>query len=203
MIRIPLHMVAVLWCCWALGLQSACQPSGRQSTQDDFEQVAFQVLEAFRNKDTVAIQSLVAADQGVYLLFRAGVFDEYTKMGSLDWENVYLRAVLSYELTDDFTLRYESLPAFDCDSLLWSKQGFYCDTTAVDRLLSTTTRNLVTYREDPIKPKTIEALAATEKSARRLVWASKKGHSLVFYLIKHQQKWYLWMIDTVTTDCSA
>jgi hypothetical protein len=85
----------------------------------------------------------------------------------------------------------------------WSKVGLYCDTTKLDTLLSSTAKNLKKWREDDIPDLKIKSFEELEKKSKRIVISDKEGGELVFYLTLIDNKWYLTILDRVTSDCSA
>ncbi len=90
-----------------------------------------------------------------------------------------------------------------CDSENWYKIGLYCDTTQRDDLLSKTALNLNKYRDENIPIKTIQDFKILESKSRRIVLIDNEDGELIFYITLINNKWYLTILDRVSSDCSA
>jgi hypothetical protein len=171
----------------------------------DFEKAVKEVITAFKKKDNKVIKKYIDKENGVYILQRPGVFDNYYHYTSLDLTTKeYPQSVAAYKGNTGFTLRYPAkMPTYSCDTEKWSKTGAFADTSGKDKLLSTTAKNLVKYEVKEVPQKEIKKLEAFEKGARRIVFADGETDYVVFYLVWRKSKWVLAIIDAVTGDCSA
>ena len=79
----------------------------------------------------------------------------------------------------------------------------YCDPAVRNHLLSTTAKNLVKYDLEKIDSSKIQAFEELENKSHRIVLADENGGDLVFYLSFIDNKWFLTMIDRVSSDCST
>ncbi len=185
------------------GLLFSFQLKENQNDNNELEKTILQVVTALKEKDTLTLNKLIPKDKGLIVLFRRGVFDEYRKTDKIDFDNPVPEYLPYFDFSIDYKLSFNSLPTFDCDKMKWSKYGLYCDTTTIDNLLSTTARNLNKYREDNISEFEIKTFEKIEKSSRRIVLADNDGGELIFYLTLINGKWYLTILDRVSSDCSA
>lgn len=183
-------------------LVAACSP---QTTDDNFESTVAQVIEAFRVQDDSMLNALISQEAGLTVIYRMGVFDQYEWTDGIDFE----KPIPSYfpyprfAATQDTVLTYETLPEFDCGSMTWDKTGLFCDTTQQDNKLSQTALNLIAYRGDTIPQTEVRRFQQLEEHSRRVVWANNGDDELIFNLTWIGNRWYLTLIDRVTTDCSA
>lgn len=167
------------------------------------KQSIIKVVRAFKYKDTATLNNMIYAPSGLIVLFRRGTFDEYGKTDRIDF-NAPVPGYLPYfDFNTDYKVRFESVPTFDCNKMKWSRKGLFCDSLKADNLLSTTAKNLKKYRGDSISENEIKAFVELEKNSRRIVLSDGKKGELVFYLTLINNKWYLTIIDRVTSDCSA
>ena len=176
---------------------------GNYNSNREFEQTIIKVVRAFKEKNETALNSLISKEKGLIVLFRPALFDEYSKTDKIDFD-IPVPGYLPYsDFVTDYKLIFASLPTYDCNSMKWSKIGLFCDTTIVDNLLSTTAWNLKKYREDNIPEYEIQAFEKLEKNSRRIVLSDSFDGELVFYLTLINDKWYLTILDRLSSDCSA
>lgn len=174
-----------------------------QKKSDNLENTIIKVVKAFKEKDASTLNELISKENGLITLYRRGVFDQYEKTKIVDFENPVPEYLPYFDFSTDLKLSFESLPTFDCDNVKWNKIGIFCDTTKIDNLLSNTAKNLNKYRNDNISKKEIESFEKLEKNSHRIILSDGKEGELIFYLTLIDGKWYLTIIDRVTTDCSA
>lgn len=176
------------------------------SNGDSFELAVKQVLTAFAHNDDKLLNNLVNKKVGITILYRNGVFDQFRQLNALDFnkpEPPYLPYDAPTIDTDTVTLVYGLLPEFNCSRMEWNKFGLFCDTAKQDNKLWQTAANLIKYRGDTISEKELSSFAKLAKSSRRVILATTDGGECIFTLTWLDGKWYLTVIDRVTTDCSA
>ena len=175
-----------------------------QKKLENLESSIIKVVKAFKEKDELTLNELISKEKGLITLFRRGVFDQFEKTEKIDFENPVPEYLPYFDFSTDFKVTFESLPTFDCDKAKWSKVGIYCDTIRNNNnLLSNTAKNLKKYRNDNISDKEIKTFEKIEMNSHRIVLSAKNGGELIFYLTLINKKWYLTIIDRVTSDCSA
>lgn len=199
-IKIKLVLVVLLISWLSFNLKS-CKPA--ENPNAELEKTIVKVVKAFQENDVATLNKMISPDKGLTILFRRGVLDEFVKLDKIDFAN----PVPDYKFYTDFTavdkVVFKHLPSSDCENLIWSKYGLFCDENAIDSILSTAALNQIEYGGQVIPEADINAFKALEKDSRRVVLADAKGGEIVFYLTKMQDQWYLTLIDRVTSDCSA
>ncbi|PHN05728.1 hypothetical protein [Flavilitoribacter nigricans] len=171
--------------------------------EPQFEDHVQEVMRAFRQKDTRALNEMIHPERGLMIVFRPGVFNNYYHFKEVDLNEPHPHYLP--EITDsvDHQIAYESLPTFSCDEYVWNKTGLFCDTTSVDHLLSRTAQNRIRYDLGEVTDEEIQAFTDLENNSRKVVLADNVGRSLMFSLTPIDGKWYLTIIDLVRNDCST
>lgn len=169
-----------------------------------FETAVKNIVTAVKQKNNAAFKKYVEAKTGFYLLYRNGVFDQYTLLKNINLSGTgFPEAAVQYSGKTGISLRYGHMPAYTCDTDKWSKTGAFADTSGKLHQLSQTARDRVKYEVEEIPEKKIKALEVFEKGNWKVIVADKNGQSFIFYLMYKNNRWYISIIDTVTTDCSA
>lgn len=163
------------------------------------------VIVAFATQDSVAAAKLIKPGTGVYRLYRNGVFDNYERQDTISFNdpgypNVQYQEAAGLLVTP---LKYGALPVYNCEAGKWNKRGAFADTTKTSHLLSKICKDRNKYVPDNIPQSDINKYYSLENKSRRIVVYDKNRKELVFYLSWINNKWYLTIIDFVTTDCSA
>ena len=169
----------------------------------NFQNTAKAVVQKLATRDSAGLSKFIDTTVGVYILYRIGVQDQYKQYKRVNFKDSAYPNAPFYDEVKLTKLEYSPLPAFDCAKSKWNKYGSFVDTTKTDQLLSKTARRLVLYKKKKITPKAIQSLIELESRSRRIIVANKSGKDLVFYLTLINNKWYLTMIDKITTDCSV
>jgi hypothetical protein len=174
-----------------------------QKKPDTLENAILNVVKAFKEKDGATLNGCISKEHGLITLYRIGVFDQYERAETVDFDNPVPSYLPYFEFSTDFNIQFEALPTIDCGSMEWSKTGLFCDTTQTDHLLSNAAKNLRDFNYENISDQDIEAFTTLENNSHRVVLCDKDGGELIFYLTLIREKWYLTIIDRVTSDCSA
>lgn len=172
-----------------------------------FEIAVFKVIKAFENKDAGVLNGMINKDFSLYVIHRNGTFDQYAQFDKVEFDSQeYISYVFDYsnfEFANDYSVKYDELPEFSCDTEVWTKKGLFCDIDLKDNILTRTAENLRKYADADIDAGTILGFHKIEKKNRRVVLINEKGQSLIFYLAKIKKRWYLTILDRVSGDCSA
>lgn len=174
-----------------------------EAQSSDLNNAITDVIKAFDAEDTAKLNQYIHSDKGFTVLFRRGILDQYRTVTEIDFHHPVPEYLPYTPFTVDLNIRREALPTFNCDTETWSKIGLYLDTTTTDHLLSNTATKFNQYGEANIPPTTIDTFKALEANSHRIVLVDDKGRELIFYLTLIDDKWYLIILDQVTTDCSA
>ena len=174
-----------------------------KSNEERLDDTIITVVKAFKGHDSITLNGLINKDIGLIVLFRRGIPDEFSRTDKVDFKKPIPEYLPYFDFLTDYKIKFEPLPVFDCDSMKWSKPGLYCDTIHIDHLLSTIAQNLEDFKGEKIEDSEIEKFKEIENNSRRIVLTDKNEGELVFYLTLIENKWYLTIIDRVTSDCSA
>ena len=161
------------------------------------------VVDAYQSRDSGRLNRYVHPKRGVTVLYREGVFNVFKTVSKIDFDHPIPDYFAYPQITSRANLRYARLPVYNCERNAWSKTGLFCDPSHTDNLLSTTAMNLRNYRGDAITRQTIRGFHALEAQSIRVVLVDGDGRDLVFYLTKIGRRWYLIILDRVSSDCSA
>lgn len=174
-----------------------------QAQSEKLDISIIEIIKAFDSKDSDKINQYIHPDYGLIVLFRRGVMDEFEKADKIDFKNPVPEYLPYFPFKLDLKIKYQTLPTHDCDSENWNKIGLYCDTTRRDNLLSKTALNLNEYRDENIPIKKIQDFKILESKSRRIVLIDNEDGELIFYITLINNKWYLTILDRVSSDCSA
>lgn len=186
-----------------VSLLLACPKIESQNDQAELKSTILQVVKAFKEKDAATLNQLIDKDKDLHVIFRPGVFDIYRKTDKIDFDKPVPTYFPYRDFLTDYNLKFESLPTYDCENYEWSKTGLYCDTTKRDFLLSKTAENMKRFDLLDVPESEIELFKEIEKNSRRVVLTDDQEGELIFYLTLINNKWYLTILDRVTSDCSA
>ena len=176
-----------------------------QTKEQKFKSTIEQIVSAFARQDSLKLTRFINKEIGVYQLDRIGAFDHYNHLKSISFSKTTYPQVLFNQSKNIklLPLKYSTLPKFSCDKGAWSKKGLFVDTTKTDHLLS----KICKYRNknvpDSIPAETIRFFYDLENKSRRILLNDNSGAEIVFYLSYINNKWFLTIIDNVSSDCSV
>jgi len=176
----------------------------QSNKEEDFKKVLKAVVLGFSKQDSIAIRKYVNKEIGIYQLDRIGIMNHYHHFEavsfSIEYPTILFRNARGVQL---LPLQYATLPVYDCEKE-WNKKGLYVDTTKTDHLPSQICQNWnANAGHDPIPDTTIQFFRDLENNSRRIVLWDHNKRELVFYLSYLNGKWYLTVVDNVTSDCSV
>lgn len=188
-----------------LGMMSFTGAYGQLKKEADFLSTAHAVIKAFTAKDLKTLNSMIHPVYGMYLLFRPGAMDRYQKFTKLDNDSFYTLQNISLYPADlvKFTLKYGRLPRYDCDKSRWNKKGYFADTVRHFSPITEIADFEMQYERIMLSKQKRARIRTVEQGSRKIIFTGSKGEGIIFYLFYSDEKWYLSIIDTVTTDCSA
>lgn len=185
-----------------VGINGEC--ANKRPSKKNFEKKIEKIIKAFNEKDG-SLNQFIHPETGLYVIFRLGIFDQFQKVNKIDFDYP-TPAHWTYPIVDpDCEINYEDLPVYSCVNDKWSKAGLFCDINNQNHLLSQTASNLVKYElTDSISQSMIDTFIELENRSHRVVLVDKmEGEGLIFYLTLINDKWYLTMLDRVSSDCST
>ncbi len=155
-------------------------------------------MDAFQKRDEAMINSLIHPYLGVRFIYAPGAVDFiYKEQGvsfdyqALGWPDDWAEYRFYDIVASDKKVRYEALPDYDCSEERWDKpDGIYCDTTAVNRLLSSIAQAHNEWFDGKWTEKEIDCLIKLEDISREVVVLGSKGH-FIFYMTRYDDDWWL------------
>jgi len=177
---------------------------GQTPKEEEFAKTVKQVILKLSKRDSLGLATLIDKKIGVYILYVIGTketWEHFTTIGFSDTTNIPLYPF--YDNVKFSTLKYASLPTFNCATEKWTKKGLYVDTTKIDHKVSKIAKWRNKNYQDKIPIKTISKFNDLEVKSRRVVVANNNGNELIFYLSYINNKWVLTIIDKATSDCSV
>lgn len=204
----PIHILLLM------GLISFSNNAASQNKEKDFERTVYTIIGAFQKQDEKAVNSFINKDLKIASIFRIGVANNFIFLDSLNISsNCHLNGYRPYTAPKTkYKIRYGKLPEFDCDIERWNKPaGLYCDKEGTDSLFTETIRHFMTYEMEyeyvpdnaKISEEKFSFYKDIEKNSRRVVLYDNDGEDIIFYLTWFKNKWYLTIVDRVSSDCSA
>ena len=157
---------------------------GQTTKEQEFATTVRQIVTAFPKQDSATVAKYIDKKVGLYQLDRIGVFDHYNHFESVSFSDTTYPQVLFRQSKDVqlLSLKYATLPTWDCDKEVWNKTGLFVDTTKTNHLLSKICKDRNKYRPENIPNKTIQYFYDLENKSRRIVLYDKNGIEIVFYL---------------------
>src|SRR6478672_2599981 len=136
-----------------LGLLMLPVLANAQSPKEtNFQNTVKAVVQKLANRDSAGLSKFIDTTEGVYILYRIGVQDQYKQYKTVNFKDSAYPNAPFYEQVKITKLEYSTLPTFDCAKSKWNKYGSFVDTTKTDQLLSKTARRLVLYKKKKILP---------------------------------------------------
>jgi hypothetical protein len=172
----------------------------------EFKKTCIALVEHFAKKNIAGINKYINPEIGVYIITRPGAMDVLSHEKKFDPTESF---PYSYPYNDTtqlkkYSLKYGTAPKFDCGTEKWNKKGFIADSSIKYKRISDLMRFRSKYEDDKYSKKDFDKICALEKNSRKIVFtdiSEKRG--LVFHLTFLNGKWYLYLIDTVVSDCGA
>ncbi len=189
-----------------MALQLLQMPAKAQDQKEtDFKKTCTQILQSLSMKNLSGLNSHINTSNGIYILYRIGVPDEYEQFKKLDGERPFILSEHPVSTKDikKYALQYGRLPSFDCGESVWNKKVFMADSVKKYRPISDIVAFHTKYDGLVLDKKTKATIKFIEKNSRKVVFTGSKSDGFIFYVSYINGKWFLSIIDTVTTDCSA
>ncbi len=161
------------------------------------------VVKAFNSRDEQALNNMTSPDLGFWLMCRPGVFDVCRRKDKITFQLSdpdYIR-ILDFKIVPE--LKFEAIPTYDCGMEEWTKVGLYCDTSFTDDILSRTATNLKSFQNAQISDSEMDNLKNVDETSLRVVLHDGAEGELVFYLTEYRSRWYLTILDQVSSDCGS
>ena len=186
-------------------LASNISSFSQTAKEQKFNSTVKEIISAFSKQESAKVLKFIKKDIGIYLLHRVGAFNDFKHYNSFSFSDPSYPTLLltSSKGIKILPIKYSSLPTYSCEKESWSKKGLFVDTTKIDHLLSKTCKDRNKYVPDNIPQQKIKYFFDLENKSRRVVINDDNGKELVFYLTYINSKWFLTIIDDVSSDCSV
>lgn len=179
--------------------------AAQDQKEKDFKRACSDLLKSVSKKQLAGLNSFVHPTYGVYVLFRTGAMDEYKNFKNLDGDRPFIfdeHPVTAADLKK-YSMQYGKSPSYDCGDAVWKKRGYIADSSKIYKPVSDIVAFRLKYEKEKISKKDNEAIKFVEQNSRKIVFTGSKGDGVIFFMSYINGKWWLSVIDTVTTDCSA
>lgn len=174
------------------------------------EETAKAILKLLKDDDIATInKDYIHPQFGFYNIYRMGVMDLFEHHLQLKSEKDL--DIKSLETTETPLLsgfsEDKNIPElsrtdveFDCGEMKWKKEGFFINNNLTYPSLPEVMKRIETDREEKVSAQDKERAEFVQKNSVRVV---STNSDIIFYLTKIDGKWYITLVDRVTTDCSA
>ena len=183
--------------------QSEIDTTEREFNNESINDAIITIINALKNKDEAAINKLIHPDLGIIFLTMPGPIWNVVLVDkiSFDWSppGYYGLPSLAVEL-DDYTVRFESLPQFDCDIEMWDKPAGIYYQAQYDINITDIAMSIVgfmgNYEWSPEEIKRMEMFDNHSQNYHVIALCSiDKTAYLDFVISFINDKWYLTVID--------
>lgn len=174
------------------------------------EETAKAILQLLKNDDIAAInKNYIHPQFGFYNIYRIGTSDLFKHHLQLKSEKDL--DIKSLETTETPLLggfsEDKNIPnlsrtdvEYDCSQMKWKKEGFFMSNNMTYPSLPEVMKQYEILQEQKVSAQDKEKAEFVQKNSVRVV---STNSDIIFYLTKIDGKWYITLIDRVTTDCSA
>jgi hypothetical protein len=176
---------------------------GQNPKEDAFIKTVREVMIKLAKRDSTGLSKYLDKKTGVYILEVIGTKETWEHFPTIGFSDSTYPNYPFYDKVKFSTIKYASLPTFDCGTERWTKTGLYVDTTKIDHTVSKIAKWRNKNYQDNIPTKTISEFIDLEAKSRRVVVAYNNSNELIFYLSYINNKWVLSVIDKATCDCSV
>ena len=185
----------------ALISTTSCEPNVQK---DEVESVIADILHLASQHDIKAINAkYINKEFGIFDIYRIGVPDEFEILDALplkieDWPHMPYGAIVNVE--DNRKKMREEYVEFDCGEFVYDKEGIFYSRELRYPLPSSIVAFHAKYDAQTYDDALLKKIEFLESNSIRVVDTSS---DFIFYIAKIEGKWYITLIDRVTTDCSA
>jgi hypothetical protein len=185
----------------ALISTTSCEPNVQK---DEVESVIADVLHLASQHDIKAINAkYINKEFGIFDIYRIGAQDEFEVLDALplngeDWPHIPYGDIFNVE--NNRKKMREEYVEFDCGDFVFLKSGTFYSKELRYPLISPIVTFHTKYDAQTYDDALLKKIEFLESNSIRVVDTSS---DFIFYITKIEGKWYITLIDRVTTDCSA
>lgn len=183
---------------------SVCLHGQNKKSEAAFRKTCAAVADAFARQNFKALNKYIHNATGVYLITRPGAIDALTHCDTLKMKCFAFYPYKDAAGAKKVKLTYGVAPRYSCGDNAWDKKGFVADTATRYHRVSELMAFLSQHEMGNYDAARQEAMRTLENKSRKVVYTElAKKHGIVFYLTCINKKWYLTILDTVASSCSA
>ncbi len=185
----------------ALSSTASCEPNVQK---DEVESVIADILRLASQDDIKAINAkYVNKEFGIFDIYRIGAQDDFEILDALplkgkDWPHMPYGDIFNVE--NNRKKMREEYVEFDCGDFVFLKSGTFYSKELRYPLISPIVTFHTKYDAQTYDDALLKKIEFLESNSIRVVDTSS---DFIFYITKIDDRWYITIIDRVTTDCSA
>ncbi len=185
----------------ALISTTSCEPNVQKN---EVESVIADILHLASQDDMKAINAkYINKEFGIFDIYRIGAQDEFEVLDALplkgeDWPHMPYGDIFNVE--DNRKKMREEYVEFDCGDFVFLKSGTFYSKELRYPLISPIVTFHTKYDAQTYDDTLLKKIEFLESNSIRVVDTSS---DFIFYITKIDDRWYITIIDRVTTDCSA
>ncbi len=185
----------------ALSSTASCEPNVQKN---EIESVIVDILRLASQDDIKAINAkYVNKEFGIFDIYRIGAQDDFEILDALplkgkDWPHMPYGDIFNVE--NNRKKMREEYVEFDCGDFVFLKSGTFYSKELRYPLISPIVRFHTKYDAQTYDDALLKKIEFLESNSIRVVDTSS---DFIFYITKIDDRWYITIIDRVTTDCSA
>ncbi len=177
--------------------------SNSNTIQDtELETIVLDILKLANEKNIKEINAKYIHEKyGIYDVYRTGVINRFKHLNKIpeytkEW-SVYT-TIIKVKANQNVKLRKEKIQ-HNCEDNTWNKKGVFSYSDLKYPLLSEIMEYETKEENKEFNPKEIKKIQYIEANSVCIVDTQS---DFIFYLTKIDQRWFLTLIDRITTDCS-
>lgn len=133
-------------------------------------------------------------------MYKVGLYDTYMHKDKTDTIEIFTDINADFSEEKPYTVKYKTFPAYDPGEEEWEEPGIFADTTHSYSPLTTIIRSGEEYNETEEADSVKSSIKQLEKNSRKVLFTDI---NLIFYATPINGKWYLTIIDRISTDVGA
>ncbi|MEN7551761.1 hypothetical protein AAG747_27850 [Rapidithrix thailandica] len=173
----------------------------------ELEKVVKAIFQHLKNKELdILNQRYIHKELGFYDVYRIGVADLFQIRKEIEYVEGASPLSLYHTLVGGME-GYDSVPGiayayveFDCGSFLWNQEGLFISGRLNYPSITQIMTHAEKYEDVRYTPEAYAQAKQMEENSYRVVFTQA---DIIFYLSKISGRWYIRLVDRVTTDCSA
>lgn len=184
-------------------ISSSCKSPSANKDTSDLNSTIYEILSFCKEKNISQLnKKYIHPQYGIYEVFRIGTQDKVKHWKEIEIKTTALGTIyqvmtnLNQENVSEKVIDYNV--KFDCGTFEWDKEGMFITNKIIYPKISKIISNNQEIQN--YSKSSLEKINNIEKNSFRIVITES---DIIFYLTRISNKYYITLIDRVTTDCSA